>query len=283
MLKRNKTANKGDFGHVLILAGSRGMTGAAVLSGYGALRCGAGLVTVAVPESLQKVIASQIRPEAMTLALPEQDGKFSSNAYRRIIDFISKRKVTSLVIGPGMGKGAGVTRLVKRLLTSVHLPIVLDADGLNALAGSPAFLEKAKGDVIVTPHPGELSRLSEVTTKQINSKRLQSAERFAKSNGVVCVLKGYETVISDGRRTFVNTTGNPGMASGGMGDVLSGMIAALIPQVKEPKKINASICGVYLHGLAGDIVAKEKTQMGMLAKDLAEKIPQALLRTVGRG
>ena len=282
ILKREKNAHKGDFGHVLIVAGSRGMTGAAVLSGYGALRCGAGLVTVAVPETQQKVIACHIRPEAMTLALPDRGGKFSFAACKKIIDFIVKRKVTSLVLGPGVGKSPDITKLVKILLTSVRIPVVLDADGLNALSGSSGFLGKARPAVIVTPHPGELSRLSGMTVNRINNNRIEAAKKFAFKNKAVCVLKGDRTVVSDGRHNFINSTGNPGMASGGMGDVLSGMIAALISQVKEPKNVNAAVCGVFLHGLAGDFAAKDKTQIGLLAKDLAEKIPQALKKTVGR-
>ena len=281
IMPRNKNAHKGDFGHVMIVAGSRGMTGAAVLSGYGALRCGAGLVTVAVPETQQNVIAAHIRPEAMTLGLPDKVGKFSSNAYKKIIDFITKRKVSSMVLGPGIGKSSEITKLVKKLLNSVRIPLVLDADGLNALSGSAGLLKKAKADVIITPHPGELSRLSGLTAGRINKNRIESAENCAKKYGVVCVLKGHKTVISEGTKTFVNSTGNPGMASGGTGDVLSGMIAALLPQVKEPKLLNAAIAGVYFHGLAGDMASKVNTQIGLLAEDLAEAVPNAIKKALG--
>jgi len=281
ILTRRKKAHKGDFGHVLIIAGSRGMTGAAILCANGALRCGAGLVTAGVPESQQKIVAANIRPEAMTLPLPETDGKFSFKALQGILKFIKSRKVTSLAIGPGIGKSSDITKLVKKLLQRIALPVILDADGLNALSGSIDVFKKAKAGLIITPHPGELSRLSGLPAKKINGNRIKAAEQFARCNKVVCVLKGYGSVVSDGKKSFVNTTGNPGMATGGTGDVLSGMISALTSQVKEPKALNAALCGVFLHGLAGDIAAKKKTRIGLLARDVAESIPEAI-KAVGK-
>ncbi len=276
ILKRRRDANKGDFGHVLIIAGSRGMTGAAVLCANGALRSGAGLVTVAVPESQQEIVAKNIRPEAMTIPMPEKNGGFSLKAYQVIFKFLSKRKVSALVLGPGIGRSPEIIKLVNKILISMDLPIVLDADGLNAASSSSNIFKKTRSTLIITPHPGEFSRLTGITAETINKNRIKTAKAFAGENKLICVLKGYKTVISDGKKAFENTTGNPGMASGGMGDVLSGMIAAFIPHVKEPALLNAALCAVFLHGFAGDIAADEKTTVSLLAKDLAESIPKAV-------
>ncbi|MCX5781656.1 MAG: NAD(P)H-hydrate dehydratase [Elusimicrobia bacterium] len=217
-----------------------------------------------------------MRPEAMTLGLPEKDGKFSFKALSKISEFIKLRKVTSIVIGPGIGKTSDTARLVKAILLSVNLPLILDADGLNAIPSKSSILRNSKAKIIATPHPGELSRLIGVTVKKINQSRINAAKEFSKKNNLICVLKGHKTVVSDGNKIFLNTTGNPGMATGGSGDVLSGMISALISQVKEPKLLNAALSGVFLHGLAGDYASKMKTQIGLLAQDIAENIPVAL-------
>lgn len=274
---RVKNSHKGDYGHALIIAGSRGMPGAAVLSAGGALRCGAGLVTVAVPSGQYGIIAKKLRPEAMILPLAENnEGGIAASAFLRINEFIEKRKVSSIVIGPGMGAGPDTKRLVLKIISSADMPVVVDADGINALSGAEGFLKNSKARLVLTPHPGEFSRLTGRRVKDIQANRAASAAGFASEYGLICVLKGSGTVVTDGKTTFLNTTGNAGMASGGSGDVLSGMICALVKQVKEPSALNAAAAGVFIHGTAGDIAAGKKTMTGMLAGDISEMIPEAL-------
>jgi len=279
---RKKDSNKGDYGHVLVLAGSRGMSGAAVLCTHGALRSGAGLVSLGIPESQQEIITARLRPEAMTVILPERSGRLSSKAVAPVREYVEKRKVTSLAVGPGLGNDPEVYRLVKRLLSALTVPLVLDADGLNVIAKASKRkdlavqdLLQAKAPLVVTPHPGEFSRLTGIPVSEIQKHRVELAVNFARANGIVCVLKGYHTVITDGYECFINTTGNPGMAAGGTGDVLTGIIAALAAQVKEPRLIHAAVAGVFLHGAAGDKAAREKTEISMLAGDIIEMLPYA--------
>lgn len=278
IVPRAKSSHKGDFGHVLVVAGSGGMAGAAVLSSWGALRAGAGLFTACVPDEVSANVSKKLRPEAMILPL-----KASAGA-KKIVDFIKKRKVTSVAAGPGMGDNGRTRRIIRALLKIPGIDVVLDADGINSLAcgkksgfAVPA-LKKSVSSVVITPHPGEFLRLTGASKKQISGRREYFASKFAAKNGVVCVLKGSGTVVTDGERTFVNTTGNPGMATGGSGDVLSGIIAALTRQVKEPRVLNAAVCGVFIHGLAADIAKKEKTEIALLAGDIAETVPKALKR-----
>ena len=274
---RVKSSHKGDYGHVLVIAGSLGMPGAPVLCAGGALRAGAGLVTVAVPESQYDIVAKKLRPEAMILPLSEtSDGRISISAFHKISEFAAKRKVTSIVIGPGLGAGADTKKLVLKLISTMALPVVVDADGLSSLVDAAVFLKSTKAKLILTPHPGEFSRLTSTPINEIQRDRIACAKRFAAENNLVCVLKGSESVVSDGARDFINTTGNPGMASGGSGDVLAGMIGAFTSQVKESKVLNASLAGVYIHGLAGDLAASKKTVIGMIAGDISEAIPEAL-------
>ena len=278
---RPKNSHKGNFGHVLIVAGSRGMVGAGILSAHGALKAGAGLVTLAVPRNQQIIAAKHLRPEAMTLGLPEtSEGTFSFAAVSLALAHIKKRRVTSLVIGPGLSKHSETRDFVKKLLqklspASTLKGVVLDADGFLALSGT-SFLKKIKIPVIVTPHAGELSRFIGKKISSSPASRKAQAEKFAKLNQVICVLKGHQTLVTTGRTTWVNPTGNPGMARGGSGDILSGMIAALLMNVRLPEiALKAACAGVYIHGFAGDLAAKEKTQIAMSAGDIAEKIPTA--------
>ena len=274
---RGKNSNKGDYGHVLVIAGSRGMPGAPALCSAGALRCGAGLVSAAVPKSQYDIVAKRLRPEAMLLSLPEnRNGCFSFRAFPEIRRYIRDRKVSSVVIGPGMRVSKDTLRLVKQLIGLPGITVVADADALNALEGDPKALRKTKANLIITPHPGEMSRLTGLRIAEIQKRRGATAKEFAKKHRLVCVLKGAGTVISDGKIVFKNSTGNPGMAKGGSGDTLAGMIAALAVQVREPALLNAAAAGVYLHGLAGDIAARRKSMMGMLAGDIAEAVPAAV-------
>ncbi|MDI6640869.1 MAG: NAD(P)H-hydrate dehydratase [Elusimicrobiota bacterium] len=286
--KRKSNSHKYNYGHVLILAGSRGLTGAAVLCANACIRSGAGLVTLGVPKSQQGIVAKKILPEIMTLPLKEtMQRTISVNAFSEIKNFIHKRKVDVIAIGPGLSTNNSTKKLVKKLVKVIRfIPIILDADGLNAINESD--LKISSHNIIATPHPGELSRITGISTKEIQRRRLEITKKFAKINNIICILKGYQTVINNGDEVFVNTTGNPGMATAGCGDVLTGMISAFIEQVNpthhperhrknlKEKLLNASIVSVYLHGLAGDIAAKEKTEISLIATDIIEKIPEAL-------
>ncbi|MHB9156370.1 MAG: NAD(P)H-hydrate dehydratase [Endomicrobiales bacterium] len=286
---REKYSHKGAYGHVLIVAGSEGMTGAAALAARGALRAGAGLVTVGTPRSQSLVLASRLSAEAMTLSLPEEAaGTLGMDAFEHIMEFVEGRGVSSIVMGPGLKSTEGVYRLVREIASRVALPLVLDADAINVFSYEHRdglcfrSLAKAKARIIVTPHPGELSRVTGISVSGIQGSRAGTAARFARENNAVCVLKGAGTVVSDGKQAVVNPTGNPGMATGGSGDVLSGVIGALVMQVREPETFNAALCGVYLHGLAGDIAAGEKTRISLLAGDIAEGLPAAFAKLLGK-
>ncbi|MEE8179901.1 MAG: NAD(P)H-hydrate dehydratase [bacterium] len=279
--KRRKDAHKKNFGHVLILAGSFGMTGAATLACQGALKVGAGLVTLGIPESLNTIMEVKIT-EAMTLPLPETEEKsLRAKGVGEILDFIERRKVDVIVIGPGLSTNRSTGKLVKKILKKVDVPCILDADGINLLV-SEASLAKAKAKIIITPHPGELGRLLGKKAEEIQRERIRYAFQFSEENNLVCVLKGYQTVVTKGEDVFINPLGNPGMASGGSGDVLSGMIGGLVGQLrlletgKKNSLLSAAICGVYLHSLAGDLARREKGEMSLIASDIVEKIPGAV-------
>lgn len=280
--RRRSDSHKGDYGHTLIVAGARGMVGAGVLSAWGALRGGSGLVTLATVRSQQSAAAAKLRPEAMTFALDEtSDGTLSSKNISPLLARIAEKRITSLVLGPGLSRNAETARFVRGLLarlaanTGTLRGTVLDADGFLALAAQKP--KPLSLPVIVTPHPGELARFLRVPTAAIQAERSRWAEKFARLYGVICVLKGHRTVISDGKAAYVNPTGNPGMATGGTGDVLSGLIGALIGQFGTSLYLFRAACaGVYLHGLAGDLAAESKGRISMLAGDLAERIPDAI-------
>jgi NAD(P)H-hydrate epimerase len=252
---------------MLLIAGSRGMAGAAVLSALGALRSGVGLLTVGIVESARRILTSHV-PEAMTLPLPEtKDGFLSPSAVRIIKDYVRQRTFTILAVGPGLGTGVPQRNLVLAVIR-MNLPVVVDADGLNNI--HPKDLKDRS--VVITPHPGELARLMGISRQKVQKDRVGLARNTAKSLGVICVLKGHRTVISDGRITCINPTGNPAMATGGMGDVLTGVIAGLLAQGLP--RFEAACAGVYLHGLAGDMA--RVSDRGLLATELAAKIPYAL-------
>ncbi|MBI1979759.1 MAG: NAD(P)H-hydrate dehydratase [Elusimicrobia bacterium] len=288
--QRKADSHKGDYGHTLIVAGSKGMSGAAMLSSLGALRGGSGLVTVALPESLQPIAAKFLRPEAMSLPLPEtRQGTIHQKAAAFLTEWIRKRKVTSLAVGPGLSRDPRTIQFVRALYPLLNQTevsgIVLDADGflaLKAMRGSPSPIIIGKGlPTIVTPHAGEMTQFCDGTSLRNVRDRMELAEKFAKLYRVVCVLKGHRTVISDGERTYVNPTGNPGMATGGSGDVLTGLIAALVSQKSKTtmspnaRLLQSACVGVYVHGLAGDIGRNEKTEISLIAGDIAESIPKA--------
>ncbi len=274
---RPRGANKGDFGHVLVIGGSRGKTGAAAMAGMAALRSGAGLVTVASPGSALPVIAAHA-PELMTEPLPETgSGAMSLEAFDHasLSDLTGTRDVVAL--GPGLGTHPETVAAVRRIVEDVPQFLVVDADGLNALAGTPL-----KGqNLILTPHPGEMARLTGKRTAEVQSDRLGCARGFAAEHGVTVVLKGRRTLVAfaDGR-VWINPTGSPAMAKGGSGDILTGMIAGLLAQA--PQEAEAAIAAaVYLHGRAGEIGAKALGERALIATDLLEFLPEAMDECAG--
>lgn len=271
--KRSLNSNKGDFGKILVVAGSKGMTGAAVLSAYSALRAGTGLVTLAVPAS-QRAIAAGFYPEIMTTELAEKDGVISQNAMGEVLRLAKGKDV--VVFGPGMGQSRDITLVLSELLQSYTGKLLIDADGLNALSKNVEMLNEKSCQVVITPHPGEMSRLTGFEISHIQENRETVAKDFADRFDTTVVLKGFGTVVAKaGRDTFTNPTGNPGLATAGTGDVLSGVVAALWGQGVDA--FDAARLGVYLHGLAGDFAMEELSDYGMLASDVARLIPKAIL------
>jgi NAD(P)H-hydrate epimerase len=276
---RAADANKGNFGHVLVLAGSMGKTGAAAMAARAALRAGAGLVTVATTKSALPIVAT-LGMEFMTEALPEtEDGAISLRALegQRLDKLVAGKTV--LAVGPGIGGNPETAELVRTVVNKYSLPLVLDADGLNAFAGHMEFFRqdvRPAGRTVFTPHPGEMARLTGGTPKGIQAQRVAVAREFSRQFGVTLVLKGFRTLIAspDGQ-IEVNPTGNPGMATGGTGDVLTGLLAGLLAQFPTHPVGEVATAAVYLHGLAGDLAAAQQGQHSMLAGDLLEKIPAA--------
>ncbi len=277
---RPKDAHKGTFGRVLIVGGSRGMSGAPSLAGMGALRGGAGLVYVAVPSEVVPIVAA-IEPSYLTipLATDEEHGGLSAEGLPGLRSAIVGKD--AVAIGPGLGTSRSVATIVTTLFTELPQPLVVDADALNVLAEQlksnvAGETLKAAGPRILTPHPGEFSRLTGRDISAVESRRGALAAEFAKAHGVIVVLKGAGTVITDGVRVAINRTGNPGMATGGSGDVLTGLIAALLAQGMSP--FEAAHLGVHLHGLAGDLAAADLSQPGLIASDLPKYLTAAWRR-----
>lgn len=255
-----------------------------MLCAAAAVRSGAGLVTLAVPKSQLAVVAARGRREMMTLPLAERAGVLSGQAASQVLSFVRSKRVTSLAVGPGLRVTPGTARLVRVLWKKAGVPMVLDADGLNALSRG-RWPGRPGAPVAVTPHPGELARLLNMPTRTIQSGRMAAARRMAR-RGVVCVLKGEGTLVDDGRRALKNATGNAGLAKGGSGDVLTGVIAALVAQVRAagPGERLARACaaGVHVHGAAADIAARAKTRIGLAAGDVVETLPRAFRAVFGR-
>jgi ADP-dependent NAD(P)H-hydrate dehydratase len=264
-------SHKGDYGRALLIGGSRGMTGAIALAGMACLRGGAGLVKLAVPDVCLDVAAG-FEPSYMTFPLPsDKEGRLKFAAKDALDELLAA--ATCVACGPGLGRSGETTRFVKWLYRSVAQPLVLDADALNALASLSNGLAKPAGPRILTPHPGEFARL--VGKKQLSpDDQAKQAIALAKQHGLVIVLKGHRTLVTDGTREVRNTTGNPGMATGGTGDVLTGLITALVCQGLAP--FEAAQLGVHLHGLAGDLAAAELGQPSLIASDLIRFLPQAM-------
>jgi NAD(P)H-hydrate epimerase len=288
--ERTAYSHKGDYGHVLVIAGSKGKTGAALMTAKACLRSGAGMITIGVPETLVDVFQGRVTEE-MVLPLPDNGhGVLSSEASVNILDFL-RRKADVLAIGPGISSGPDISKLLMTILMSATAPMILDADAINSISGYTELFSGVKAPVVLTPHTGEMARLlqkelskgkknsdadRDCLRKTIERNRIAAAASFSKETGTYLVLKGVPTIVSEPEgSTFINTTGNSGMATAGSGDVLTGMVAAFLAQGLNPS--DASRLGVYLHGLAGDIAASEKGMHSLIATDIIEKISEAFM------
>jgi NAD(P)H-hydrate epimerase len=271
--KRKKDTHKGTFGHVLIVSGSLGKTGAAALAGRAALKMGAGLVTVATPASCLPMVARSM-PELMTEPLAETPEKtIAAEALPRVLDLLKGKD--ALLLGPGISTNPSTSEFVMALLPRVKIPMVLDADALNIIAADPRVLGSLQAPAVLTPHPGEFARLLGLTNREVLANRIEPALAFARRYRVIVVLKGHRTLTAcpDGR-VFINPTGNPGMATGGSGDVLGGMIASQIAQEKDIR--GAVVSAIYVHGLSGDLGADELGERALTAGDIIRFLPPAL-------
>ena len=270
---REFQSHKGSYGHLLVIAGSAGKTGASALCANAAMRCGTGLVTLGVAKSLNKIIEPQVI-EPMTHPLPEKEkGILSDNCFDEIQTLLKKKQ--ALAIGPGLGTRKATEKLVNRLIEKSDVPVIIDADAINCIAKNPEILKKKKTSAILTPHPGEMANLCNLTISKIQADRIGIASQFAKDHDIILVLKGAQTVVSlPTGKSFICPTGNPGMASGGMGDVLTGMIAGFCAQGFSPEK--ASLAGVFIHGMCADILASDMGAFGFLATDMIQMIPKTI-------
>jgi hydroxyethylthiazole kinase-like uncharacterized protein yjeF len=274
LLKAKAGSSKKDFGHLLVIAGSPSMLGAAALCSWAAMRSGAGLVTAAVPRALNLTLQKKIPDVVMTMPLAQgKTGAFSSKAFDQLEKIWDR--YDALAIGPGLGRQEGTLQLARQVIIHAPKPLVIDADALFALAGHDQILLQARAPRVLTPHPGEMSRLTGQPVRDVEAVRLKTARSYAMEHNCVLLLKGPRTVVAAAEgRTYVNRTGNVGMATAGSGDVLTGMIAAFLGQGNPP--YNAACRGAYLHGKAGDRVARVKFKRGMMASDIIESIPYVL-------
>jgi NAD(P)H-hydrate epimerase len=265
--------HKGDYGHLFVLAGSPGKTGAAAMLCHAALRAGAGLVTLGIPASLNPILEAKLT-EAMTEPLPDAaTGYLTADAWDRIRGLLEGK--TALAVGPGISTQPQVQALLLRLIPETAVPLVIDADGITAVALRPEILKESKDSVVLTPHPGEMARLVGLTPHKVQEDRIGIAKGFSSTYGCIVVLKGDKTVIATPEEEiYINPTGNPGMASGGTGDVLTGLIGGLIAQGLPP--LEAAKWGVFLHGLAGDRAAQAIGEIPLIASDIIDRIPEAL-------
>ena len=265
--QRDPWGHKGSFGKIMLLCGSRGFTGAAYFAAMGALRCGAGLTFLGVPESIYAIEAVKLN-EPVVFPLPDQDGKLSKGAIPEILSRLPG--MDAVLIGCGLGQSEDTLEVVKAVLNNAGCPVVLDADGINVISAHKHILRGRTYPTILTPHDGEFTRMA----GPVGQDRMASAAQLARDLGCILLLKGHETCITDGKRAYLNRTGNPGMAVGGSGDVLAGMIAGLLGQGILP--LEAAAMGAWLHGAAGDLCAEELGQYGMLPTDMLSVLPRLL-------
>lgn len=271
---RAADSNKGDYGRLLCLCGSEGMAGAAIMSAKSAVRCGCGIVDVALPKSIYPIVAAQVIEPVFTLLDYQENGEFSPLSKESLTN--ANNQASACLLGCGLGKNKFLAELIFQLIENSKIPLVIDADGINMVAENINILKTACAPVILTPHPGEMARLLKTTVKDVQSNRMIYAKSFAQTYNVILVLKGAGTIIAQPDGTAqVNGTGNPGMAKGGSGDVLAGMIASFVAQGIEPAKAAAG--AVYLHGAVGDLCARELSQCAMLPTDLIQRLPELFL------
>jgi NAD(P)H-hydrate epimerase len=270
--KRKADTHKGDYGYVLVLGGSPGLTGAVCLCAQAALRIGAGLVKVGIPASLNNIFEIKLT-EAMSLPLEELNGHLSLKAFEQIKEILPKIDV--IVLGCGASINPCTQELFLNIIDEIDKPLIIDADGINAIAKDLKVLKRRKTKkLILTPHLGEFSRLIKFDINRIKQNRKELVKDFSLGYNLILVLKGHRSLVSDGKKIFENNTGNPGMATAGSGDVLTGIISGLVAQGLE--SFEAAKAGVYLHGLAGDLAAKDKTQSCLIASDIIEYLPKAV-------
>ncbi len=268
-------SHKGSYGRAVLIGGSVGMSGAISLAGLGALRGGAGLVSLACPRSVWSAVAA-IEPSYLTIPLPEDShGRLAVPSIPEIMT--ASQNADAVAIGPGLGQSEELREVVSQIVRGVNVPCVVDADALNLLVDRLEVFQSAPSIRVLTPHPGEFARLTGLTTREVQANRESLAVEFAQRHRVVLVLKGAGTVVTDGNRLFINRTGNPGLATGGTGDVLTGLVTALLAQGAAP--FDAACLGCHLHGLAGDIAAEELSPLGLIASDLPKYLPLAWKRS----
>lgn len=276
--KRKADTSKGDYGKVLVVAGSVGMAGAAYLAASGAHRAGAGLVYLATPKDIYNILAKKlfctvIHPMPQT-CLRQAGAKGALSNPIPILELAEK--CDSVAIGPGLSRNSATAKVVKTLILKLQKPFVLDADGLNCISDNPSVLRKAKAPMVITPHPGELSRLIKTSIDYIQRNRKAVAIKTAKLYNVIALLKGHNTIVTDGKNVYVNKTGNPGMATGGSGDILTGIIATFLAQGFSP--FDSACLGAHIHGLAGDLACKKFGEISLIATDILDYLPEAFKR-----
>lgn len=280
IFNRKENSYKNNYGHILVIAGSHTMPGAAVMCANSAITSGAGLVTVAFPKSAYMSISANIKPEIMLLPLEENIQDITKSAQNKILNFIKDKNISSVAIGCGMGKIASLKNLIFSIIKNFDIYMTIDADGLNSLRNIQKNsvikeFKNSKAKIIVTPHPKEFERISGIEYKDDKNYRKQITKTFAKNNDIICVLKGHNSIVSDGKKLYINNTGNPGMATAGSGDVLTGIVSAFV--CNENKDLLLKVAtAVYIHGLAGDFASKEKTQTCMCATDITNNIYKAI-------
>jgi NAD(P)H-hydrate epimerase len=265
--KRKPDSHKGDYGRVLVVAGSRGMAGAAALASEAAYRSGAGLVYIACPSTLVDVMSIK---QTCAVVWPYEE----RTAAAQLVEYAHRCDVA--VIGPGLSQAPAISEAVREVVGAIEVPMVLDADGLNAFDAFPELLGRGSAPRVITPHPGEAARLLKTLPSDIQQNRAAIAKELAERFLSVAVLKGHRTIVTDGKQSYVNKSGNPGMATGGTGDVLAGVIGALIGQKMSP--YDAACLGVFLHGKAGDLAARKVGQVSLMATDLLAALPEAFRR-----
>ena len=273
--KRSENTHKGSYGRVVIIAGSRGMTGAPYLASKSALRAGTGLVYCLIPEILEYIMSIKLTEVIIKPIFDRSTGHFVKESIDSILDEIEN--VDAIALGPGMGVGGERVELVSKIIEKSNVPMVIDADGINCISKYPEMLNHKKSPVILTPHSGEIARLLKKDIKEIESNRKYYSQYISEKYDVFVVLKGHNTIVTSSQgELYINNTGNPGMATAGSGDVLTGIIASLLGQNLSP--FDAAKLGVYLHGLSGDIAKDQRGEFGIIATDILEAIPYAILK-----